>query len=343
MSYERGWKAINLEMPEQIPHTEYISHRQFIMKVTGIDPEDPETSGQAGPALARALDFDLIWSTYGRDWGLPRSDMGRAKFYETETPWQSRYAFQTEEEVLSFDPVAAANLPSMEELTSSVRQAWENGQKAYPEAVYPGGFYNTVFTWPIITFGWELFMSAAMLDPGRFDKVLAGFTEISMMVVQAHIKADIPIFLCHDDIVWASGTVFAPQWMRKYVFPRHRKLWVPLKEAGVKVLFCSDGNFTEYVDDLAEAGADGFIFEPLTSLEYIVERYGQTHVIVGNVDSRILQYGTPEEIRADVKRCADLGRDCPGYFFAVGNHIPYTVPIPSVECYLDAIREYGKR
>ena len=44
-----------------------------------------------------------------------------------------------------------------------------------------------------------------------------------------------------------------------------------------------------------------------------------------------------------VRRCADLGRDCPGFFFAVGNHIPFTVPIPNVECYLEAIREYGRR
>jgi uroporphyrinogen-III decarboxylase len=153
----------------------------------------------------------------------------------------------------------------------------------------------------------------------------------------------VPIFLCHDDIVWAAGPVFSPAWMRRYVFPRHKRLWSPLREAGIKVLFCSDGNFNAFVDDLAEAGAQGFIFEPLTDLKYIVERYGKTHVIIGNADSRILQFGTPDEIRAEVKRCADLGRNCPGYFFAVGNHIPYTVPIPSVECYLEAIKEYGKR
>jgi len=342
MSYERGLAAINLQMPDRIPHTEYVSHRQFIMKMTGIDPEGPD-GGKAGPALARAWDFDLIWSCYGRDWGTPRTDMGRAKFTEGETPWKSSYPFKSPEEVLAFDPVASANLPTMDELTESVRQSWENGQQAYPEAVYPGGFYNTVFTWPILTFGWELFMQAAMDGPERFDRVLEGFTEISMMVVQAHVKAEVPIFLCHDDIVWASGTVFAPEWMRKYVFPRHKRLWAPLLEAGIKVLFCSDGNFDEYVDDLAQAGAQGFIFEPLTDLEYITRNYGRTHVIVGNIDSRILQYGTHEQIRADVKRCADLGRDCPGFFFAVGNHIPYTVPIPAVECYMEAIDEFGAR
>jgi uroporphyrinogen-III decarboxylase len=182
-----------------------------------------------------------------------------------------------------------------------------------------------------------------MTDPDRFERILDGFTEISRRVVEAHIRAEVPVFLCHDDIVWASGPAFSPAWMRRYVFPRIRKLWAPLREAGIQLLFCSDGNFDEFVDDLADAGAEGFIFEPLTDLQYVVERYGQTHVIIGNVDSRILQYGTPEAIRAEVKRCADLGRHCPGYFFAVGNHIPYTVPIPSVECYLEAIREYGRR
>ena len=300
MSYERGWQAIHLEMPDRIPHTEYLFHRPFIKKVTGYDSEDPSEADKALSAIAKALDYDFIWSTYSREWELPRTDMGRAKYYD-------------------------------------------RGQATYPEAVFPGGFYNSIFTWNILTFGWELFIVAAKTDPKRFERILDQYTEDSMMVVEAHIRAEVPIFLCHDDIVWASGPVFSPAWMREYVFPRLKRLWMPLREAAIKVLFCSDGNFTLFVDDLVEAGAVGFIFEPLTDLKYIVHRYGQTHVIIGNIDSRILQFGSPEEIRAEVKRCADLGRDCPGYFFAVGNHIPYTVPIPSIECYLEAIQEYGKR
>lgn len=343
MSYTRGWQAIHLEMPDRIPHTEYLSHRPFIMKVTGYDPEDPTQAAQAQSALARVLDYDFIWSTYSREWGLPRTDMGRAQYYETETPWEASYPFKSVEEVLAFNPLEAVALPSDDELTQSVREYYAKGQAAYPEAVFPGGFYNSVFTWNIITFGWELFLYAAMDDPERFDQILEQFTAISMRVVEAHIRAEIPIFLCHDDIAWASGPVFSPAWMRQYIFPRLKRLWTPLREAGVKVLFCSDGNIDAFLDDLAEAGAEGFIFEPLTDLTYTVERFGQSHVIIGNIDTRILQNGTPETIRAEVKRCADLGRACPGYFFAVGNHIPYSVPIPHVECYLEAIEEYGRR
>ena len=66
-------------------------------------------------------------------------------------------------------------------------------------------------------------------------------------------------------------------------------------------------------------------------------------MLIGNIDTRILTFGKPEQIRAEVRRCAELGRPCPGYFFAVGNHIPYNVPIPAIECYLEAIETMGRR
>ncbi|GAG82806.1 unnamed protein product, partial [marine sediment metagenome] len=72
--------------------------------------------------------------------------------------------------------------------------------------------------------------------------------------------------------------------------------------------------FNEFVDDIAECGADGFIFEPLVDLKMIVEKYGQTKVIIGNIDCRVLTFGKKEDIYREVRRCADLGRDCPGFF-----------------------------
>ena len=113
---------------------------------------------------------------------------------------------------------------SIDELVELVRAWYERTQNAYPETVVPGGFYNTVFTWAIRTFGWEQFMLAAAYDEQGFDRILEGFTNISEKVVQAHIRAGIPVFLCHDDIVWTSGHVFRPAWYRKYVFPRFKRL-----------------------------------------------------------------------------------------------------------------------
>ena len=81
------------------------------------------------------------------------------------------------------------------------------------------------------------------------------------------------------------------------------------------------------------------MFEPWTDLETIVSRYGQTHVIIGNVDTRILLSGTHDQIRAEVERCIGLGRDCPGFFLAVGNHIPPNTPVENALYYNEVYEE----
>jgi len=47
MSYERGLQAINLQMPDKIPHTEYVTHPRWVRKVTGLDPDNREQAARA--------------------------------------------------------------------------------------------------------------------------------------------------------------------------------------------------------------------------------------------------------------------------------------------------------
>lgn len=346
MSYERGWQALNLQMPDKIPHTEYCSHPEWVKRLTGLDPRIPEQAGAAWLALIREWDYDLRWMTMALP-NQPRlTHMGTAIWSEAieQSFHDNRQCpFHSFEDVLSFDPVETIGLQDHAALVEHYSRTWRAAQDATPTCVVPGGYYNTIFSWCILTFGWEMFLTAAALDEERFDRVLEGFCQVSQTVFDAQAECGCEFFICHDDIVWTQGAVFHPDWYRKHVFPRYRRLWAPLLDAGIKILFCSDGDFTEFVDDLADLGAHGFIFEPMTDLEYVVRRYGRDKVIVGNMDCRVLMSGTPDDIRAEVKRCADLGRDCPGYFFAVGNHIPYNIPVDSVQVYADAIEEMGRR
>ncbi len=345
MPYERGLAAIRLEMPDTIPHTEYVSHPKLVKHVTGIDPDEPGKGGEAGREFYRKLHYDLVWRTDSPAFEkAPEAWMGSARYSEKQELKAATYPFKSEEEVLSYDPVKSIGVPDREDTRKLFEENWRKTQEDLPMLVVPTGYYNTVFTWCIKSFGWNLFMSSAMADPVRFDRVLEGFFQLSKPIFEASAQIPgLPAFICHDDIVWTAGPVFNPNWYRRYIFPRYKKLWAPLREAGIPILFCSDGNFTAFVDDIAEAGANGFIFEPLTDLDYVADKYGKTHVIIGNADCRILTYGTRDEIVAEVKRCADIGRKLPGYFFAVGNHIPYNVPIENAMLYFELIEEMGKR
>jgi uroporphyrinogen-III decarboxylase len=109
------------------------------------------------------------------------------------------------------------------------------------------------------------------------------------------------------------------------------------------VLFTSDGDYTVFIDDVAKTGVHGFVMEPTTDMDYIAKRYGKTHVFVGNADTQVLLYGTKDQIRTEVERCMAIGKQCPGFFMAVGNHIPPNTPVENAIYYNEVYNELGLR
>ncbi|MBI4927006.1 MAG: hypothetical protein HY835_04520, partial [Anaerolineae bacterium] len=73
------------------------------------------------------------------------------------------------------------------------------------------------------------------------------------------------------------------------------------------------------------------------------QKYGKTHVFIGNADTRVLLSGSREDIRAEVERCMTIGKPYPGFFMAVGNHIPSNTPLESVLYYLQVYEELSRR
>ena len=94
-----------------------------------------------------------------------------------------------------------------------------------------------------------------------------------------------------DDIVWTSGAFVSPAWYRKYVFPCYKRYIDPLKQAGKKILYTSDGNYTEFIDDVASCHFDGFVLEPTTDMAYIAEKYGMT-ILTENWDNDATKFST---------------------------------------------------
>ena len=76
MSYERGIAAFNLQMPDEIPHTQYITHPRWLEYV-----QKKQNKPNAG--WTQLLDFDYVWSVDGPSWNRGRwTDMGHAIYIE---------------------------------------------------------------------------------------------------------------------------------------------------------------------------------------------------------------------------------------------------------------------
>jgi hypothetical protein len=339
MSYQIGIDTIYLRATPRLAHTEYCSDDALMREVTR----------GTGVSFNDAWELDFIWSTHDGPvpWGERGrvTDMGHADFLEggTDRREPTPSPFTDPEQVLEFDAVREYGLPDFNELVQFYEGHYQTSQRANPHQVFPGGYYKTIVSGAIEAFGWDMLLLAAA-DKQRFERVLDSIFQLSLHHYRAWARTSIEVFICHDDMVWSEGAFLHPDFYRRVIFPRYRELWTVLKRAGKKVLYCSDGDWTEFLDDIAAAGADGFIFEPMVSLEAVVQRFGQTHVIAGSkVDCRTLTFGTHEQIQAEVDASLELASGCPGFRFAVGNHIPSNVPVENAQFYFAYLRRHWQR
>ncbi len=352
MSYEDGWAALNLEKPARIPRTEYSAemHWDLLRAVTGVDvgvDSSAAVKEKSACAFRQAWNYDFFWSTLIGDevFGAAKTDMGHAEYAAGGVDRRDTIycPYKEPEDVLNFDPWEVLGKKDPASLVRQFEAHYQQNCAAQPDGVNMTGVYVTLISGFIGLFGWEQLLLAAGTDPLRFGRLANRYASWIQQYFDALAESTVPVVMIHDDFVWASGGIFRPSWYREYVFPNYKKYIAPLLESGKKVMFCSDGNFDRYIDDIAGTGVHGFVFEPLTSLETIVEKYGQTHVIIGNADTRVLLNGTRAEIRAEVERCMHAGKDCPGFFMAVGNHIPPNTPVENALYYNQVYEELSKR
>ncbi len=352
MSKADGLGAINLEMPARVPRTEYSADRHWKLLNHVLKNEinyEKEVSLQAegSSQFRRAWNYDFVWNVliHNQIYDGNYTRMGHANYEAGNVDFKNDVfqLYDEPEDALDFDPWALYGTRNHSDMVRDFNEDWKKQQEMSPDSVTTTGIYSTLMSGLIEVFGWDTMLTAAGVDLKGFGEVANRYTDWILQYFKALADCDAPIVKVHDDIVWTSGAFFHPDWYRKYIFPNHKRLFAPLLEAGKKIIFTSDGDFTEFIDDIAATGIHGFVMEPMTDMKQIAERYGKTHSFVGNADTRILLSGTKEEIQNEVKRCMDIGKKCPGFFMAVGNHIPANTPVENAMIYQEAYEKYGKR
>jgi hypothetical protein len=344
--------------PNRMIHWEHWSCPDAETYLTGIDY-------YAHPKLCRERMREL-YPEIGL--GIPGDDTPRPRPEDQEDKshgrwgdsyrdhWQQDVAatrFANEEDMLAFSPLAQADFTGWQVVEdgdfSSEDVIYQRYRKNYPaewgDTAPEGtsaevGFYNTMFMWPLLTFGYENFLTLCLLP--EFERIMDEFAEINRRVFRAFARLPVNFVVCHDDIVLTSGPVVSPAWMNKHIFPRYEEFWSILKAAGKEVIFMVDGCVDAFVPDVMACGARGIISEPYTDYKRIARAYPDAF-IAGEGDNRVLVRNDPAEIRAMVASMAETGRMSGGYMMCVGNHIPWNVPGEAVERYIKLSRELAVR
>ena len=352
MSYDDGWMAINLEMPGRVPRTEYSvdNHWEVVRAVTGLDVDAHISLADrdaAGTAFRKAWNFDFVWNVLigSHVFGDKCTKMGHAEYATGGTDFNTKIheLYTDPDEAIKFDPFELYGAVDTAKAVRDFNAHFQRAQRMTPDAVNMTGVYVTCMSGLIDIFGWDMLLMLAGLDPKGLGDLTNRYAAWIQQYFDALAKSDAPVVMVHDDIVWTSGAFLHPDWYRAFIFPNYKKFFKPLLESGKKIMYTSDGTYTEFIDDIVGAGAHGFVLEPTTDMKYIADKYGKTHVFIGNADTRILLSGTRDEIKAEVQRCMDIGKKYPGFFTAVGNHIPSNTPLENVLWYNEVYEKLSKR
>ena len=146
-----------------------------------------------------------------------------------------------------------------------------------------------------------------------------------------------------DDMGFKTGTLLAPDLLRKYCLPWQKKLAAMAHASGRPYFLHSCGNLAAIMEDLIEdVRIDGkHSYENgIMPVQEFQKKYGDRIAVLGGLDINILTRSTPAEVRREIGKlmdeCGPRGR----YAVGSGNSVPSYIP---VENYLAMVEEAVNR
>ena len=192
--------------------------------------------------------------------------------------------------------------------------------------------------------GMNDFMMMVYEDRQLVEDMLEVSTQHFVKMTKALVKAGVDFVWPADDVAFKTGLFIPPKIMREIWVPRMARIMEPAVNAGVPVMFHSDGKIDDIVEDLIEMGLSCLNPMDPYGIDYreYKKRYGDRLCLSGNVDIEFpLSKGTPEDVDADVKKHMEILKPGYGYVATCSHSIVNYIPHENVIAYINAIHEYG--
>jgi hypothetical protein len=195
-------------------------------------------------------------------------------------------------------------------------------------------------------FGYENYFVFLCTYPDLQEEVWALQAEIgrrhNRAVAAAMERHRLPKLVRLDhDMTDSRGSIVRMEMMERHYFPHFRRAIAPFVDAGVRLVWHSDGNINDFIPHLLDAGVNGFQgFQEECGVNYeavcnLRDRNGDPLMIWGSVSvTRVLPFCTPEEICADVRRCWQAAPRH-GYFVGATSSICPEVPTENIVAMFD--------
>lgn len=200
-------------------------------------------------------------------------------------------------------------------------------------------------------YGYANYFMAYALYPEVIERDFALQAELAMQenhaAGRAYAEGGLPLLLRLDhDMADSRGTLVDIKSLDKIWFPHFVCSLKPMLDAGVKLIWHCDGNLMQMVPRLLETGLcgfQGFQYEDGMDYEKICRmktKDGDSLFIIAGISvTRTLPFGTPEEIRREMKWLVSQGPKT-GLFLGGSSSITPGVPWENIQTLVEGLKYY---
>lgn len=340
--YDRIVKSIEFEEPDRIPVLDYIDNWRAIRYFAG----DEKDLLKANVQVYHGLGIDLC-----RGFGMsyePNAEGSVVMDGDVErkisglTLWNNP-PIKEIESLKTYH----VDLPSSEDVIDYIDSNMNYCKAFAPNTMWVPGC-NVGFDIYYSITGFKLFSIANRTMPEEVRRIMMERNEVSLQYARAAAEERLsPLFFIGEDIAYKGKLMFSPEYLRREFIPLLERLCRPLKDAGIKTIFHSDGYLPdEIIDALIEAGVEGLNpIEPLAGMDiaHLKEKYYGQLILVGNLDcSQILPLCSEKEVVDETKGLIGKASHGGGHFIGSSSEITPSTPLENILAFYRTAHQYGR-
>lgn len=209
-----------------------------------------------------------------------------------------------------------------------------------------GSLVQTIFEKAWAIRGFEETMMDMLVEPEAINILFDRITELRIQQMRLLVESGIDVLMLGDDVGMQTGMLIGIDTWREFLKPRMAKIISEAKKLrpDLPIFYHSCGNPGQIIPELIEIGVT--VLNPIQpecfDLQYIKDTYGDKLAFWGGVSAQTnLSFGTPQQVKEEVRRCIKiLGKDG-GYFIGPNHMVEPEVPWENLIAFFEAVEEYG--
>ncbi|MCP4649129.1 MAG: hypothetical protein GY853_03480 [PVC group bacterium] len=190
--------------------------------------------------------------------------------------------------------------------------------------------------------GLKNFCERMYVEPIEIERLIEIFAENLYIRASEFARQELGnIFFITDDIAYEKGLIFSTSFLQRNWLPRIKNAIAPLKEKNIKVILHSDGNISDILEDLIDAGIDGI--HPVDSISgmdigILKKTYAKGLLLFGNV---VFTGQDEKGIIEQTQKCIKSASYSGGHFIGSRAGIYDNIEFATVFAFFNAINDFG--